>query len=401
MNAGGYDICVIGGLGHVGLPLALLFADAGRKVVAYDVDTQRADEVRAGRMPFLEEQGEETLRRVLGRTFDVSTEIDVVGRSRVLFVVIGTPVDEYLNPQFTLFLEFFEQLLPQLHDDQHVVLCSTVFPGTTERVRDFLARRGKRPRLSFCPERVAQGKSLVEHRQLPQIVSSFDPESAREVRELFSLLTTEIVTLDPPSAELAKLFTNVWRYVQFAVSNEFYQIATSHGLEYARILHAVKHQYPRAGGLVGAGFAAGPCLFKDTMQLAAFAEGRFFLGHAAMLVNEGLPNFVVRGLLERHDLSDKTVGILGMAFKANNDDRRASLSYKLRKILDLEARRVLCSDIYISEPGMVPADVLVAESDVIVVGAPHREYAELRIPPDKVLVDVWNFFERGTALGAG
>lgn len=399
MTAAHYDLCVIGGLGRVGLPLALLFADAGRRVVAYDIDAARAAEVRAGRMPFLEEGGEETLRRVLGNTLDVSTDIQCVGRSRTLIVVIGTPVDEYLNPQFTLFLQFFESLLPHLHDDQHIVLCSTVFPGTTERVRDFLARRGKRPRLSFCPERVAQGKSLVEHKQLPQIVSSFDDASAAEARALFSLLTPQIIELDPPSAELAKLFTNVWRYVQFAVSNEFYQIASSRGLEYSRILHAVKHQYPRASGLVGAGFAAGPCLFKDTMQLASYADDRFFLGHAAMLVNEGLPNYVVRGLLEKHDLSDKTVGILGMAFKANNDDRRASLSYKLKKILQLEARQVLCSDVYIRDEGMIPAEQLVAESDVIVVGAPHREYAALRIPQHKILVDVWNFFERGTAIG--
>ena len=113
-----------------------------------------------------------------------------------------------------------------------------------------------------------------------------------------------------------------------------------------------------------------------------------------MLINEGLPNFIVQKLKDKCSLEDKTAGVLGMAFKADNDDKRESLSYKLKKILEIEAKKVLCSDVYIHEDGFVPADQLVEDCDVIIVAAPHREYAGLVIGKDKILVDVWNFFDR-------
>ncbi len=136
-------------------------------------------------------------------------------------------------------------------------------------------------------------------------------------------------------------------------------------------------------------------MFKDTMQLAAFSNNNFFLGHAAMLINEGLPNFIVQILKDRYGLRNKKIGILGMAFKANSDDKRDSLSFKLQKILEIEATEVLCSDVYIQEEGFVSIKELVNASDIIILATPHKEYSDVSIPEDKVLVDVWNFFGKG------
>src|SRR5262249_5287544 len=159
-------------------------------------------------------------------------------------------------------------------------------------------------------------------RQLPQIVSAFDPDTLDEVKELFERIAPELIEMEPMEAELCKLMTNAWRYIQFATVNQFYVIATEQGLDFGRILHACRHNHPRMAGMPGAGRAAGPCLVKDTMQLAAFSQNTFVLGHAAMLVNEGLPAHLIKLARRETDLRDKTVGILGMTFKGGSDDTR-------------------------------------------------------------------------------
>ena len=393
-----YDVCVVGGLGHVGLPLGISLASVGKQVVLYDIDADAIDTVSSGKLPFLEVGAEEVLKDVLGKTLSITSDRNSVAQARFVVVVIGTPVDEHLNPRMSIFRDFLDEILDVIGDDQHIILRSTVFPGTTEWIGDYLLDKGKKARLSFCPERISQGEAMKELRTLPQIVSSSDDASAKEAAELFSVLTEDILFLSPLEAELAKLFNNVWRYLQFAIANQFFQITGLHGLDFYRIHDALTFKYPRAQAFPKAGFAAGPCLFKDTMQLAAYSNNSFFLGHAAMLINEGMPNHIVQLLKNKGSLKEKTVGILGMAFKANNDDKRQSLSYKLRKLLSVEARRILCSDVYIQDPDFLSAEELVEQSDVVIVGAPHKEYADLKVPDDKILVDMWNFYGNGSTF---
>lgn len=390
-----YDVCVVGGLGHVGLPLGISLADAGLRVSLYDLNEESLRQVSAGKMPFLEVGAEEALKRTLGKTLTVTADRHVIAESYYVMVVIGTPVDEHLNPRFTAFKRFIDEILDMLDDEQHLVLRSTVYPGTTEKIKRYLEQQGLKTRVSFCPERIVQGQAMEELRSLPQIVSSFDKASVEEARALFGHLTDDILELPPTEAELGKLFANVWRYVNFAISNQFYEIAASHGLDFYRIHAALTKNYPRLKGLYTPGFSAGPCLFKDTMQLAAFSDNDFFLGHSAMLINEGLPNFVVKMLKQKYPLEDLNVGLLGMAFKADNDDKRSSLSYKLKTIMEMEARSVLCSDVYIQDPGFVCAEELIDQADVVVVATPHREYQNLEIDDNKILVDVWNFYGKG------
>ena len=390
-----FDVCIIGGLGHVGLPLGITLADTGKRVVLYDINQDALNLVSQGKMPFIEADAELMLKNVLNTTLFLSSEKSVISDSHFVIVVIGTPVDEHLNPRFTILKKFFDEILDLLRDDQHIILRSTVYPGSTEKVKRYLESKGKFTRVSFCPERIAQGKAIEELQTLPQIISSFDEATISEAKELFLLLTKDIIVLEPIEAELAKLFTNVWRYIQFSIANQFYQITTQEGVDFYRLYNAITYKYPRAQSFPPAGFAAGPCLFKDTMQLAAYSNNSFFLGHAAMLINEGMPNIIVQRLKDTYSIKDKTVGILGMSFKANNDDKRESLAYKLKKILDIEAKKVLCTDVYIREEGFVTPDELVRESDVIILAAPHREYAALHIDTDKIVVDIWNFFGRG------
>ncbi|MCU1591771.1 MAG: nucleotide sugar dehydrogenase [Frankiales bacterium] len=251
--------------------------------------------------------------------------------------------------------------------------------------------------VSFCPERIAEGRAMTELFTLPQIVGARDDRARERASRLFGALTDDIVHLSPEEAELAKLFTNTWRYIKFAAANQFFMMANDRGLDFERIRQAVVHDYPRAADMPGAGFAAGPCLFKDTMQLAAFNNNNFTLGHSAMLVNEGLPLYVVARLEEQRDLTELTVGILGMAFKAGSDDTRSSLSYKLKRILEFKAARVLCTDPYVvTDPSLVPLEQVLAESDVLVVATPHPQYRDLTT--DLPVADVWNVLGEGVRL---
>jgi len=392
------DVVVIGGCGHVGLPLALAFADRGAQVGIYDVSEAAVASVNGGQLPFAEPGADEVLHRVLaaGRLV-ASADPAIVATAENVVVVIGTPVDEHLNPKQTAITKALGGCADYLTDGQLLVLRSTVFPGVTALVEKMMAKLGRQIDVAFCPERIAEGKAMTELFELPQIVSSRTPAGTKRASALFGRLTSKLVVMSPEEAELAKLFTNVWRYIKFATANQLYMMANEQGLDFDRIRRGLAEDYPRAADMPAAGFAAGPCLFKDTMQLAAFNHNNFPLGHAAMAVNEGLPLYVVHRLEERFDLASMTVGILGMAFKAGSDDIRSSLSYKLKRILDFKADAVLCTDPYVTvDPGLLPLDEVLARSDLLVVGAPHPEYRGLAV--DKPAADIWDVLGDGVRI---
>ncbi|MBN3039162.1 MAG: nucleotide sugar dehydrogenase [Candidatus Omnitrophica bacterium] len=395
MQKNKYDICIVGGLGHIGLPLAILFAKAGKKVVVYDLYEKNIEMVSRGEMPFMEQGAEKVLKKVINKNLSISSDKKVLGDAYFIIVVIGTPADRHLNPEFAVFKKFIDEVMDIVKDEQHIILRSTVFPGTTENLERYLRSKGKKTKLSVCPERIVQGRAMEELQLLPQIIGSSDKSCQKEAGELFSLIAKKVIYLNPLEAELAKLFCNVWRYIQFSIGNQFYQIAVENNVDFYKIHDAITYDYPRAKAFTKAGFTAGPCLFKDTAHLVALTGNTFFLGNAAMLVNEGLPNFIVHRLKEKYPLNEKTVGILGMAFKANSDDKRDSLSFKLKHILETQAKSVLCSDFYIKSEKFVGTEELIQNSDIIIIGVPHSEYGSLKIPDNKILVDVWNFFGKG------
>jgi UDP-N-acetyl-D-mannosaminuronic acid dehydrogenase len=394
----GLDVVVIGGCGHVGLPLAIAFAARGARVGIYDVSEAAVATVNAGQLPFDEPGAAEVLARVVadGR-LQASVDPSIVGSAENVVVVIGTPVDEHLNPNQTAIPRALGGCAPFLRNGQLLILRSTVFPGVTALVEKMVAGLGVSIEVAFCPERIAEGKAMTELFELPQIVSARSPGGMERAAKLFGLLTDSIVELSPEEAELAKLFTNVWRYIKFATANQFYMMANDRGLDFERIRKGLSQDYPRAADMPGAGFAAGPCLFKDTMQLAAFNNNNFTLGHTAMTINEGLPLYLVHRLEQRFDLSSLTVGILGMAFKGESDDIRSSLSYKLKRILEFKADRVLCADPYVTvDPSLLPQEEVIARSDLLVIATPHREYRNL--VTDKPVADIWNVLGTGVRV---
>lgn len=394
----GFDVVVVGGCGHVGLPLAIAFADRGLRVGIYDLNAEAVKMVESGQLPFQEPNATEVLERVLaaGR-LSATTDVAVIADADAVVVVIGTPVDEHLNPDPHAVTRSLREATQHFHDGQLLVLRSTVYPGVTAGVERMFAESGIALDIAFCPERIAEGKAMEELFTLPQIVSGRTQQVRDRAARLFGNLTESIVELEPEEAELAKLFTNTWRYIKFAAANQFYMMANNNGLDFDRIRMALAQDYPRAADMPGAGFAAGPCLFKDTMQLAAFSDNSFVLGHSAMLVNEGLPLYLVSHLEKNHDLAQLKVGILGMAFKGESDDIRSSLSYKLKRILEFRAKDVLTTDPYVTvDQSLSSMEQVLAECDLLIIGAPHPEYRELET--ELPVVDVWNLRGMGSVV---
>jgi UDP-N-acetyl-D-mannosaminuronic acid dehydrogenase len=393
------DLVVLGGGGHVGLPLSLAFSAAGLRVGIYDTSESTLDRISRGEVPFVENGAPELLADLLptGRLV-LGTDAAMLQRTDNVVVVIGTPVDEFLHPSMTVFERTVDQIARDLRPRALVVLRSTVYPGTTARVAEDLQARGCDVDVAFCPERIAEGHALEELSSLPQIIGADEERAGDRAEALFRVLAAKTIRTTTREAELAKLFTNTWRYMKFAVANQFFMIAHTAGVDYGNVLEAIRQDYPRARDLPGPGFAAGPCLFKDCMQLAAFTSDHFPLGQAAMQINEGLPAYIVSALERRYGtLRDRTVGILGMAFKGESDDTRASLSYKLRKLLRWAGADVLCTDPYVKDERLWPLDDVVRRSEILILGAPHKAYQGLDVR-GKDVVDVWGAMGRGIVL---
>lgn len=389
-------IAVVGGCGHVGLPLAVSLAAAGATVTAFDIDSNAVKMVNKGLPPFFEKNLEDTLLGVLGKSFSASVNPESILDNDILIVIVGTPLDVHLNPDPNAVIEALKEILPQIRDGQLLILRSTVFPGVTRRVELLINESGKKVRISFCPERIVEGEAMSELKLLPQIIGARDEATFMESKAVFDLLGVTSIRTTPEEAELAKLFTNTWRYIKFAAANQFWMIATEANIDYEKVRSAIRHDYPRANDLPGAGFAAGPCLFKDTMQLAAFTSNNFPLGNAAMLVNEGQPNFIVDRLKHRYSLEEMSIGILGMAFKGESDDARSSLAYKLKRLLQFSSKAVLCSDPFVQDSTLLPLEEVLETADLLIIGAPHRVYAELNSV--KPVIDIWNILGKGSVL---
>jgi UDP-N-acetyl-D-mannosaminuronic acid dehydrogenase len=393
-----HDVVVVGGCGRVGLPLAIALADRGRRVAIYDISTAAVAAVNAARLPFAEPGAGPALHRVVG-TGLLTASADpaaVAGAEHVIVVVTG-PAAPQGGPAAELGADSVAAALARcsghFRDGQILILRSTVTPGTTAAVEKLVAGLGIDMDVAFCPERIAEGRAMTELRELPQIIASRTARGLERSRALFGVLAPALVVMTPEEAELAKLFTNAWRYIKFAAANQFYMIASDLGLDYERIRLGLVQDYPRAQDVPAAGLTAGPCLLKDTAGLAR-ASRDFAVGRAAISVNEGLPGYLVSRLELRYSLDQMTVGVCGMAFKGGSDDTRFSLSYRLASLLETRARAVLRTDPFVTtDPRLLPLRTVLDRADLLVIAAPHRQYRGIKTV--KPVADIWNVLGRG------
>ncbi len=382
------NLSIIGGAGHVGFPLGLVLASKGYKVNLIDKNLKNLKKILKGKPPFLEEGANKLLKNVnKKKNIIINSELKTITDSKFIIVCIGTPINKSLKPKLKEFLNFFKSLKKFVKKEQIVIIRSSIYPGTFSKISKILKK--KNSNIFYCPERIVQGKSIKELPRLPQIISGSKNKNFILVSQLFKKISSKIIYTGVTEAELIKLFSNANRYINFAIANQFYLICKDNNVNYSTVRKIMRDGYERNTNLAKAGFTAGPCLLKDTMQLSSFYKKQFNIGYEAMKINEGIPKYILKEVLKIKNIKNKVIGVLGMSFKAETDDIRDSLSIVLVNILKKKKLNVLTSDEYYKNKKNVKKDFLIKKSDVIIIGAPHKKYLNLKIPKNKILIDIW------------
>jgi UDP-N-acetyl-D-mannosaminuronic acid dehydrogenase len=394
------------GLGRVGLPLALSFADRGLDVIGIERRDAVLDQIAAGRMPFRETGTQELLERVLetGRFERAKTVQDAAGADHIV-LTLGTPAHVHIEIDMSEIRSVIDDLLPVLREGQSLILRSTVAPGTTDWVAGYIEQRrgfrvGEDLFVAHVPERIAANHFVEEIATLPCIVGGVGEGSGARAADLFRVFGTEIVQTTPSEAELAKIWTNILRYTEFALPNLLMMECEQYGANVFEVIDLINRDYPR-GGIARPGLTSGACLRKDFTfsEERSSAPGMLL---AVSRVHETVPLFLVKGLKSRlgGSLRDLKVAVLGLTFKRDSDDARDSLSYKLIRLLERELAHVARHD-----PN-VPAeseslDAALDGADAVVIATNHSDFEDLiaRLPEGTLLVDPWNVTGAGRVFG--
>ena len=386
-------ISIIGGAGRVGFPLGLIFSSKGFKVSLIDNDLEKINKINVSTVPFLEKNSQKLLDSMIRKKrISATNQLIEVLKSKYIIVCIGTPINKQLNPSLRSFISFFYRLKKFLKKNQIVIIRSSIYPGICDKIYKIIGNKCKN--LSYCPERIVQGKSIIELPKLPQLVSGKSKKAIAESGRLFRKVCKKIIYTEVIEAELIKLFSNAYRYIHFSISNQFYMICQNQDINFFKIRDIMRDGYLRNANIPASGFTAGPCLLKDTMQLSSFYNHKFLLGHSALSINEGIPKFIINKLNTKYNLKKKTVGVLGLAFKSETDDIRDSLAIKLLKLLKSKKIKTLQSDEYYKHKDNIDKRDLIKKSDIIILSTPHQAYKKLKIGKNKILIDVWGLIAK-------
>jgi UDP-N-acetyl-D-mannosaminuronic acid dehydrogenase len=404
------EVAVVG-LGRVGLPLALSFADRGLRVIGVDNDPRRLDAVREGRMPFEETGAQELLDRVhAGDRLSLTSSVAGAAAARQIVITLGTPSFSHIEIDMRDIRSALDDLLPVLEHGHSLILRSTIAPGTTEFVAGYLRKHrgfdvGEQVFVSHAPERIAAGRFLAEIDTLPCIIGGVGARSGEAAAELFGTFDAPIVQTSPVQAELAKIWTNILRYTNFALPNLLMMDCERYSANVFEVIDLINRDYPR-GGIAQPGLTAGTCLRKDFTfsEERSPAPGMLL---AVSRVNESVPLFLVEGVKRRlGSLADRRIAVLGLAFKADTDDERDSLSHKLIRLLERELADVAVHDPHVPTP-TVSLEEALSGADAVIVAANHAEFREAATlaaigelaAPGCLVVDPWDCWGAAQVFG--
>jgi UDP-N-acetyl-D-mannosaminuronic acid dehydrogenase len=390
------------GLGRIGLPLALSFAEHGCSVIGVDREAGVLDRIRSGKMPFEETGTQELLERVLqSDRLELTQQIQDASEADYIVLTLGTPALAQIEIDLSQIRQAVDDLLPVLREGQTIVLRSTVGPGTTEWLAGYLEQKrgfevGRDLFVAHVPERIAVNHFLEEVETLPAIIGGVGERSGAKAAELFEVFGGEIEHTTPVQAELAKIWTNILRYAQFAMPNLLMMQCEQHGANVFEVIELINRDYPR-GGMAMPGLTAGTCLRKDFTfaEEGSPAPGMLM---AVSRVHETVPHFLVEGVKRRlaGTLKDKKIAVLGLTFKRDTDDPRDSLSFKLIRLLERELCHVARHDPYLPDQSD-PIEEALSGAEAVIVATNHSAYDDLlpSLAPQTLICDPWNVTNGG------
>ena len=385
-----YDICIVGGAGHIGLPLALSFASKKNNVLLYDINVPQLETIKKKKMPFYEKGGNKFLRKYY-KYLNFSNNIEDIKYSKNIIICIGTPVNKNNIPETKKFLSFFKVNKKLFSIDQNIIIRSSVYPGVCEKIYEIFE---KKISISYCPERIVQSLALVELPKLTQIISGFSKRAISNAVFLFKKICNGVILTSVKEAEFIKLFSNAYRYVNFSIANQFYLMCENQGLKYSRVNYLMKEGYYRNLNIPMSGFTAGPCLLKDTIQLSHYFKHKFGLGLSSMQINENFPIEIFKNIESQYNLKKHKIGLLGLTFKADVDDLRDSLAIKLYNYLKKRKIEFYVNDLFFEDyDNFLSLNNFIKKCDIIIIASPHKKYKKLKFTRKTKVIDCWNFYE--------
>ncbi len=342
-----YEVAVVG-LGYVGIPLAVGFAEAGCRTLGFDLDQERIDVLQDGRSP-ITTVSSERIARAMGRNrLDFTTDRNLLSKSESIIICVPTPLRRHLDPDLGFIIRAGEEIAPSLRPGMLVSLESSTYPGTTRVDLKKVLEKGSGLKagvdfaLAFSPEREDPGNEKSVFKEMPKVIGGITPACRERAVELYSRAVRQVVPVSScDTAEAVKLTENIFRFINIALVNELKRIYTPMGIDIWEVIDAAKTKpfgfmpfYPGAG-------VGGHCIPIDPYYLTWKAreynlDTKFI--ELAGQINRGMPYYVVNRLMEAMNSEGKSIQgsrilVVGVAYKTGIPDDRESPSYEIMDLL--------------------------------------------------------------------
>ena len=396
-------IIAVIGLGRVGLPLASVLANSGFKISGVDANQSRLESIKKGVCPFYDPPLQENLEKAISSgNVSVVKNISESNLPDIIFFTVGTPSSGEGTVDYSQLYGALEEISNINIKDKMIILRSTMPPKTTEDIIiPYLEDKSSLKcgidfGLAVCPERILEGKAVKELFELPEIIGGINDVSTEIAKEIFLAINPnkEILITTLTGGELAKLFTNIYRYTTFALANEFAVWSEMYGVDGSEIIKLANHNYDRCN-IPMPGFAGGPCLSKDGTFLDQNTTFTSIVSTAWKL-NESIPQHIINNIKKiGGNLFNKKITVLGLSFKSGSDDLRNSPSVKLTEILKSTGANILIHDPYVKSTSSL--DESLKESDIVIIATNHKEFKDIKDKINnsnaKIIYDVWSMYQ--------